>query len=128
MIVLDANILLETLERRQSYDEVVRALERYAADETVDFCISALTVSNVFYLSEKHKIPAGRVETLLKEYKVFGVLAEDVQWALAHYGGRDFEDAVQVAAALREKCRAFLTLDALLAKKYSKFLNVELIR
>jgi predicted nucleic-acid-binding protein len=126
LIVLDANVVMEILEERRLYDAVADKLEQYA-HEDVDFAISTLAVSHVFYLAEAHKIPVRRVEMLIKNYKVFDVLAEDVSWALAHYGQKDFEDALQVAASLREKCSAFLTIDKAMAKKYAKTLHIELI-
>ena len=126
MLVLDANILLEILEERTFYNGVVSALEKYA-EQGVSFGISTLSVSNTFYLAEKHKISTERVEWLIENYKIFSVLPTDVDWALAHYKGQDFEDAIQIAAALREKCSVFMTLDSSLAKKYRKFLNIRLV-
>lgn len=127
MLVIDTNILLEILMQRQSYDSVVASLKRHSLQD-IKLGISALTISNVFYLAERHKIPTSRTEQLIADYKVFDVLSDDVDWALAHYKGKDFEDALQIAAALRQKCTVFLTLDILLAKKYGKFLTIELIR
>lgn len=126
MIALDANILLEILEERRFYTQVVSKLEDLATTD-VNLAISTLVVSHVFYLAERHKLPTVRTEALISRYKVFDVLREDVAWALRHYAGKDFEDALQVAAARREKCSAFVTLDKELATKYSKFLNIELI-
>ena len=40
---------------------------------------------------------------------------------LEHYAGKDFEDALQIAAANRAGATTFLKLDARLAKKYQKF-------
>jgi predicted nucleic acid-binding protein len=126
MIAVDANVILEILEERRLYDAAVMALERFGGTD-VDLAVSTLTVSHVFYLAERHKLPMNRAEAVISKYKIFDVLKEDVRWALRYYKGKDFEDALQVAAALREKCSAFLTLDAGLAKKYAKYLNIELV-
>ncbi len=126
MIVLDSNLLLELLEIRRFYTKVVDSLHGYI-DKGINFSISTLTVSNTFYLAERHKIRTDRVEKLIENYIIFDVLSNDVAWALDHYKGKDFEDALQIAAAIREKCTTFLTLDASLAKKYGKFLNIEFI-
>lgn len=126
MIAVDANILQELLENRSRVAKVQDAIAKYASNGGY-FVVSTLSVSHVFYLAEAHKISMKRVEELVEKYKLYSVEAVDVEWALAHYGGKDFEDALQVAATLREKCTVFITLDAPLAKKYSKFLNIELI-
>jgi predicted nucleic acid-binding protein len=124
MIVLDTNVVLEILEKRGRLQAVAHTLNRYKDDVSA---VSTLTLSNVFYLVEKHKNAVTVAEELLKTYRIIGVAPEDAAWAFARYNGKDFEDALQVAAAMREKCSAFLTIDAHLARKYGKLLNVELI-
>lgn len=126
MIAVDANILLELLENRRNVVKVQSAIKQYV-ETGEDFAVSALSVSHVFYLAEAHKVPMEMVEQLVLKYKIFDVTATDVDWALARYKGVDFEDAVQVAAAIREKCQVFLTLDTALTKKFGKVLNIELI-
>ncbi len=125
MIVIDANIALEILELRRFYEAV---LKRLAQHQDEQIAVSSLTVSTAFYLAERHKIPLGRVETFFEPCKIFSVTDVDVLWALAHYRGNDFEDALQVAAAIREQCDLFLTLDAGIAKKHGELLNIMLIR
>lgn len=126
MVAVDANILQELLENRRRVDKVQAVIAQYT-ELGEDFAVSTLSVSHIFYLAEAHKISMKRVEQLVAKYGVYDVVAADVDWALAHYKGRDFEDALQVAAARREKCTAFLTLDASLASKYDKFLTIELV-
>ena len=125
MIVLDANIVVEILEQRDRKSAVIAALRGH---EGHDNAVTALTLSNVFYILERNKKEITAAEPLLKCYKVLGVASEDADWAFAHYNGTDFEDALQVATAIREHCAAFLTLDVTLAQKYGKFLPIELIR
>jgi predicted nucleic acid-binding protein len=55
------------------------------------------------------------------------VVDADAQWAFMNFQGKDFEDALQVACALREDCSSFATLDELLAKKYKKDMTVWLL-
>jgi predicted nucleic acid-binding protein len=125
MIVLDTNIIMEILEKRRYLAEVLRTLATYGKQP---IAISTLTLSNVFYLVEKHPDAVVIAEKILKTYKVIGVLPEDATWAYAHYQGKDFEDALQIAAALREGCTTFLTIDSPLAKKYASLpLEIKLI-
>lgn len=124
MIVVDTNIVVEILEKRSKLPAVLDYL-RQNQDEEV--AVSTLTLSNVFYLLASHKADISTAEPLLRSYKIISVTAEDADWAFAHYKGTDFEDALQVAAARREACSAFVTIDRQLAKKYDAFLPVELI-
>ncbi len=127
MIAVDANLLLELIENRRRVGAVCEAIAAFG-QLGEEAGISTLSLSHAFYLAEAHKIPLDRVEKLIAAYKIYDVAASDVEWALAHYKGKDFEDALQIAAALREKCTAFLTLDAPLAKKYGKLLSIKLVR
>lgn len=124
MIVVDTNIVVEILEKRSKLPAVLDYL-KHNQDEEV--AISTLTLSNVFYLLESHEVDVSIVEPLLQSYKIISVTAEDADWAFTHYRGVDFEDALQVAAARREACTAFVTIDKKLVKKYDAFLPVKLI-
>lgn len=124
MIVVDTNIVVEILEKRSKLLAVVDYLKQNQDEEAA---ISALTLSNVFYLLESHKVDVSIAKPLLQSYKIISVTAEDADWAFTHYRGTDFEDALQVAAARREACSAFVTIDKKLAKKYDAFLPVKLI-
>lgn len=125
MIGVDANILLDLLEKRDNSVVVRQAISGYRqAGESLS--LSALTVSHVFYLAESHKVPMSSVELLISSFETYDVIPEDVGWALKNYAGKDFEDALQVAAAKRSGATEFLTLDSKLAKKYQKFLPIML--
>jgi predicted nucleic acid-binding protein len=124
VIVVDTNIVVEILEKRSRLPVVLDYLKQNQDEEVA---ISTLTLSNVFYLLESHMVEVSTAEPLLRSYKIISVTAEDADWAFSHYKGIDFEDALQVAAAKREACSAFVTIDKQLAKKYDAFLPVELI-
>jgi predicted nucleic acid-binding protein len=126
MIILDANVVLEILERRPAFSAVQSVIASYGAG--LPIAISTLTVSHIFYLAERDKIPTQETEELIAQYEVIDVIANDVAWALKRYRQKDFEDALQVAAAIRRGCTNFVTLDAGLAKKYRKHLNIALIQ
>ena len=125
MIVLDTNIVLETLEKRDHHLVVLNLLRQHSYET---YAVSTLTLSNVFYVAEKSHAATSVAEKLLKTYKIFGEVTEDADWAFAHYHGKDFEDALQVAAARRAGAKLFVTLDGPLAKKYQEFLPVQLVK
>lgn len=124
MIIVDTNIIVEVLEKRSNLPLVIEYLRQHQ-DQSV--AISTLTLSNIFYLVESRKLDVSTVEPFLRSYITIPVTAEDADWAFVHYKGKDFEDALQVAAARREACEAFVTLDKQLARKYDRFLSIELI-
>lgn len=124
MIVVDTNVIVEILEKRDKLPAVLDYLKQNKDEEAA---ISTLTLSNVFYLLESRKVDVFTIEPLLRSYKVISVTDEDADWAFIQYKGKDFEDALQVAAARREACSAFVTIDKQLAKKYDTFLPIKLI-
>lgn len=124
---LDANFLMELLTRRDHHQACRTFLEQAAASGA-ELCISVLSLDIVFYLAESYKLPVGAAHAAVKPFKLLDVLAEDAQWALAAFDGKDLEDALQIAVALRTSCDQFITLDQALAKKYGSLIPIELIR
>lgn len=121
MIVLDTSIVLETLERRTHYEQVVQFLE---ANKTNVVAVSPLTLSNIFYLIGNNKTHQLTAEKLLNSFKILGVDDIDASWAFDNYDGSDFEDALQVASAIRNKASVFVAIDKVLANKYGKYLKI----
>lgn len=125
MILLDTNIVMEILEKRSRFDAVLHTLQRYAQEESA---VTTLTLSTVFYLFEKNKQALPVIEKHLRSHRIISVTAEDAGWAFDHYQHDDFEDALQVAAAIRSGCSHLITLDGPLSKKYAEHLTIELVR
>lgn len=117
MIFLDANILLEiVLVDRPRYGQVKRLLEAMH-EETA---ISMLTVHLVMHFGRKEEADDAFLHAVLNENKILALTHEDYQWAANYEQGRDFEDALQMAAAIRSHCNSFVTLDQNLLKRYNK--------
>jgi predicted nucleic acid-binding protein len=124
MICIDANVLLEIIEKRSR----ARACERFLDIQEADKAISMLTLDLVFYFVEKDKLEWAPAKTFLDSFTWLPVTEGDGHWAFAHCENKDFEDGLQVACAVREKCGKFVTLDRGLAKKYANQLDIKLIR
>src|SRR5579863_2408560 len=122
MIFVDANIIIEVIEKRAHVVTCERMLRN--ADEKA---ISILTLDLVMYFIERDKIPWEPVKTFLESFVWLPVTDADVQWGFTHFGGKDFEDALQVSCAKREGCSKFATLDRSLAKKYADVLPIGLL-
>jgi predicted nucleic acid-binding protein len=115
MILLDANILLEMLiagrPRKQIvFDWMVRNDESY--------CISMLTVDLVLHFAVKDNLKLADIKKFLADYPKIALLPEDYVSAMELLIGKDHEDALQLAIAIRNKCSKIVTLDLDFARKY----------
>lgn len=123
MIFLDTNILLELiLAGRPRYTEVKQFLQ----GTTEETAISALTVHLVMHFGRKEQAEDAFLHAVLSENRILPLTSEDYQWAVDNEQGKDFEDAIQIAVAIRTSCSPLVTLDANLAKRYAK-LPIELV-
>ncbi len=123
MIFLDANIILEiVLKDRPHFEQAQKLLE--AVDD--DTAISMLSVHLIMHFGRKEHIDDALLENVIGENELLPISPEDYVWAVLNEQGRDFEDALQIAAAIRSGCDTFVTFDTSLAKAYSK-LPIEII-
>lgn len=58
------------------------------------------------------------VEAFLSDYTILPLDAVNFDWAFRNTRNSDFEDALQIAVALKNGCDEFVTLDKRLAKIY----------
>ena len=124
MICFDANVLLEIVLERSHAGEC----QKYLDNTTQDAAITALTAHLIMYFAERHKLNLEAAERLLELFVWLPLNEADIRWAIEHYKGDDFEDALQVASALREGAKKFVTLDQKLARKYKEDLPIKLLK
>jgi predicted nucleic acid-binding protein len=102
-MLIDTNVLLDVLfDRRPWADDATRLLDRVAAGDAKGF-IAGTTVTTVHYLVERARgrvSAATAVSDLLQFLDVVPLESSDFQRALG-LGMKDYEDAVQTAAALK---------------------------
>jgi predicted nucleic acid-binding protein len=120
---VDANVLLEVILRRTW----VTKCEDFLSNNQ-DKAISTLTLDLVMYFIERDNLAWEPVKTFLESFSWLPIVEADAQWAFAQFQGDDFEDALQVACAIREGCNNFVTLDGPLSKKYSDNIAIYLLR
>lgn len=123
MIFIDANVLLEVIQKRTR----AKACEQFLSNDK-DKAISTLTLDLIMYFVERDKLAWETVKSFLESFSWLPVTDPDAQWAFMKFKGDDFEDALQVACAIREGCNRFVTLDESLSMKYSQDIVIELIR
>ena len=123
MVFLDANILLElALTDRRKKLQVIQFL-----DGGEGFMMSILSVHLLIYFGLKDGLVLEDLFGIADSYKLLDINEDDYEWAKKHCVGGDFEDALQVASAVRNQAKDFVTLDANLAKNYEKFIKITLL-
>lgn len=112
-VFLDANVVLEIVQQRAHAAEAMELVRSHQGQ----MCISALTVHLVMYFGLK-VVSVQALQDLLSDYQVAALEPSDVAWAFGNMVNQDFEDALQLAVATRERCEVFYTFDADLHKRY----------
>jgi predicted nucleic acid-binding protein len=123
MICLDANVLIEVMLGRSS----AAACQKFIDSAKDDLAITILSLDLVMYYAERNKLEFKKIESFLRLFAWLPIVEEDARRAFELYANDDYEDALQIACANREKCKVFATLDKALAKKYDKVMNISLI-
>lgn len=121
MVFLDANIVLEVLLGRDKF-----LLAQEVISSSGNTSISILSVHLVFYFGLKEGVEKSVLEAAIEDNRVLGLAYEDYLWAKQNCVGYDFEDALQVAIAIRSGCTEFVTLNKTLAQNYKKHLKMTL--
>lgn len=117
---LDANILLEILLGREQEASARRLIEKY----NNDLYISALTAHLVVHFGQDI-VDLPIVRQFLADYTILSLDSADFQWAFTNIRGSDFEDALQMAVAVRHGCTTFFTFDKDLVGKYSDLASIQ---
>lgn len=123
MNFVDANVLLEVILKRSRF----ATCENFLINNE-DKAVSTLTLDLVMYFVERDNLPWEPVKVFLDSFNWLPIMDADAQWAFAQFKGDDFEDALQVACAIREGCSKFVTLDVSLFKKYAANMAIDLLR
>lgn len=123
-IFVDANIVMDLLEKREEFYQEAQELFTLSDKKNVKLYVSALTLANVHFLLFKHlKMEARKV---LAKFKVLvEILAVDdkiIDLSLAS-NLKDFEDAIQYYTAIENEMDIIITRN----KKDFKNLNLPIL-
>lgn len=121
LVFVDANIIIEIIEQRKNHAAAVKLVR----ENPSKLCISVLTCHIVMYVCSR-KIDPEVILNFLKDFVIIDSTHEDVLWAEQRRLSNDFEDALQIAAAIRSGCNQFVTFDKELAKKYSDLPTIKM--
>ncbi len=112
-VLIDTDIILDVFLKRAPFAEAAAALWRANEQGQIDGYVSAITPVNLFYIARKLKnveVARRAVVELVDAFRVCPVERTILQDALA-LPFRDFEDAVQHAAAVAGLMDAIVTRD-----------------
>jgi hypothetical protein len=110
-VLFDLNIILDVFQERKDFYDFSARLLAYAETDIIQGWIAAHSVTTLFYLISKDKSPEqARVTltSLLQFLKIAPVDQNTVEQAL-NLPYRDFEDAIQMMAALQIHADYLLT-------------------
>jgi len=120
-IFVDANIVLDLLEKREEFYKEAQELFTLSDKKNVKLYVSALTLANVHYLLYKHlKMKARKV---LAKFKVLvDVLAVDDKILDLSLTSdlKDFEDAIQYYTAIEND------MDIIITRNKKDFKNLDI--
>lgn len=120
-VFLDANILLEVLLSRDG-DKKART---YIANHAGNIHISALTAHLVVHFGQAI-VALPVLRSFLGDYYIEPLTDQDFEWAFTNARNADFEDALQLAVAIRTGCDAFATFDKSLYAAYKNLPTIDL--
>jgi len=119
-LFLDANVLLEIVLGRKKEATVRKLIESHS-----EFLfISALTAHLVVHFGQTI-VDLSVMRKFLSDYTILSLEPVDFEWAFSNIRNRDFEDALQLAVAIRNGCNKFITLDKTLAASYKDLLPIQ---
>lgn len=121
-IFLDANVILEVLLDRKNN----RKARELIINNAGNLHISALTVHIAVYFGQT-ELELKSIKLLLSDYYVEDLKNIDIDWAYNNLRNDDFEDALQIAIAIRCGCDVFATFDKNLYKTYQSLPSIKLL-
>jgi predicted nucleic acid-binding protein len=110
-ILIDINVFLDVLQKREPFYNASAELLAEVETGRVDGFIAAHSVTTLFYLIQKGNSPAharATVTNLLQFIKILQIDQNTIEQAL-NLNFRDFEDAVQMISAVQQKVDCLIT-------------------
>ena len=113
-VLIDTNVVLDYAEERKDFFETAQKVFEIIMQRKAIGCVSASAVTDIHYfLLKRYKDPDFVISLLIKLIRILKVLAVDRKTieAAIDSGMKDFEDAVQAAAARDFGIDAVVTRD-----------------
>lgn len=110
-VFLDTNILLDVLAKRRPFYDDAAAIWTLAEQRTIVGLISAVSLTNIFYIVRKLESRTIAMKALRQLRQVFAISScdEKVIDNALQMNLKDFEDAVQLVTAVRARSTCLVT-------------------
>ncbi|MDD3772835.1 MAG: PIN domain-containing protein [Weeksellaceae bacterium] len=111
-VLLDTNIIIDLLAKREPFDQDARKLFSFADNEKVNLFTSALSIANINYVLLRDKKPEEAKQILRKLKLLVGILGLNekvISLALNDNNFKDFEDGLQYYSALENNIEIIIT-------------------
>lgn len=121
IVLIDTNILLDVLQERRPHDAPAASVWKLIEEKTISGHVSAISFNNVFYIARKQVGAPKALEALRLIRRTFQIVPLDesvIDRALVTTA-KDFEDAIQAAAAIR------IPADYLVTRNASDFASLD---
>ena len=113
-ILFDTNVILDVLLQRQPFYQDSFRIFQFVDDESVNGCLTATTITDIFYMLRKAGYSPAEVYLIIDElvglFTVAPVIDITIASALA-LRWKDFEDAVQCMVAEENEVAYIITRD-----------------
>lgn len=119
-VFLDANILLEIIFQRKNH----RTSRKVIVENYGNLYISALTAHLVVYFSSSI-ISLTEAHTFLEDFEILPLEEDNFNWAYLNIKDKDFEDALQIATAIKHNQNIFYTYDKALYNSYKDLVIID---
>lgn len=109
--LIDTNVLMDTIQRRQPFCDASDTVMDLIADEKIEGYVSVQSLKDVFYFCSKYKKEKDAFETVEKLSFVLNVIdmnGNDSR-AVLMSGMNDYEDGLIAFSALRNGIRTIIT-------------------
>ncbi len=120
-VYLDANVLLEVALKRPKQAIV----QEYITANKGNLSVSTLSGHLLMHFAAP-MYDMAVLQAFLKDFVLLPLDSGDFEWAFANLSNRDFEDALQLAVAVRNECTAFVTFDQALYRAYRGILPMRI--
>lgn len=111
-LLIDTNIILDFLQKREPYYEDASAIFQLSVDNEVIECVTASSITDIYYLINKEfkdvKKTKERIQDLLELITILDVTNKDIQDAIRSEW-KDFEDSLQYIVALHNSVDAIIS-------------------
>lgn len=111
-VLLDTNIIIDLLAKREPFDRDARKLFSFADNEKVNLFTSALSIANINYVLLREKKPEEAKQILRKLKLLVGILSLNekvISLALNDNNFMDFEDGLHYYSALENNIEIIVT-------------------